>query len=75
MATLYPREQMHRIRYTKLSPDQILDKLAAASDGPLVARAQGGGVVRRDERGAFKSDYIRREGIWKIQRTAFRATI
>lgn len=31
MSTRYPREQMHRIRYTKLSPEQIAAKLAAAS--------------------------------------------
>jgi hypothetical protein len=42
---------------------------------PLVdmARQQGGGVVRRTERGAFENVYVRREGIWKIQRCAYRA--
>ena len=31
MSTRYPKEQMHRIRYTKLTPEQIAGKLAAAS--------------------------------------------
>ena len=31
MPTPYPTEQMHRIKYTKLTPDQIAGKLAAAS--------------------------------------------
>ena len=31
MPTRYPKEQMHRIRYTKLTPEQIAGKLAAAS--------------------------------------------
>jgi hypothetical protein len=30
----YPREQMHRIRYTKLTQKQISDKLVAAAAGP-----------------------------------------
>jgi len=36
MATRYPREQMHRIRYTKLTPAQISSKLVA-STGPASA--------------------------------------
>ena len=39
MATRYPKEQMHRIKYTKLTPDQIVAKLKAnagpASASPL----------------------------------------
>jgi hypothetical protein len=34
--TGYPREQIHRIKYTKLTPEQILGKLAAV-DGPASA--------------------------------------
>ena len=37
MPTRYPKEQMHRIKYTKLTPEQILGKLAAASSGPTSA--------------------------------------
>jgi hypothetical protein len=33
----YPKEQMHRIRYTKLTPQQIGEKLAAAAAGPKSA--------------------------------------
>jgi hypothetical protein len=36
MATRYPHEQMHRIKYTKLAPEQILSKLSAAN-GPVSA--------------------------------------
>ena len=35
----YPKEQMHRIRYTKLTEKQIGDKLAAAAAGPKSASA------------------------------------
>ena len=40
---------------------------------PLVdmARQQGGGVVRRTERGIFENIYIRRDGIWKLQRSVY----
>ena len=43
-------------------------------DCPLVdmARQQGGGVVRRTERGVFENAYVRRDGIWKFQRSAYR---
>ena len=37
MPTRYPREQMHRIRYTNLTPEQILGKLAPAANGPTSA--------------------------------------
>src|SRR5262245_29769977 len=43
-------------------------------DCPLLemARQQGGGVVRRVERGVFENVYIRRDGVWKIQRSTYR---
>jgi hypothetical protein len=34
--TPYPTEQMHRIKYTKLTPEQILTRLSA-SNGPVSA--------------------------------------
>jgi hypothetical protein len=34
-AVAYPKEQMHRIQYTKLRPEAILQKLAATASGPL----------------------------------------
>jgi len=34
VAIHYPKEQMHRIKYTKLSSERISAKLAAASAGP-----------------------------------------
>jgi hypothetical protein len=36
MPTRYPKEQMHRIKYTKLTPEQILGKLSAVN-GPTSA--------------------------------------
>src|SRR5262245_33492685 len=33
----YPKEQMHRIKYTKLTPEQIGSKLSAAANGPTSA--------------------------------------
>lgn len=43
---------------------------AIGPDCPLVemARLQGGGVVRRDQRVILENDYVRRDGIWKIAR-------
>jgi hypothetical protein len=43
---------------------------------PLVAmaRAQGGGVVWRSERGVLEGAYVKRGGAWKIERLVFRAT-
>ena len=43
-------------------------------DCPLVemARQQGGGVVRRTERGVFENVYVKRDGSWKIQQSAYR---
>jgi hypothetical protein len=41
---------------------------------PLVAmaRAQGGGVVRRSERGVLDGAYAKRDGAWKIVKLALR---
>jgi hypothetical protein len=39
-----------------------------------MARQQGGGVVRRSEQGVFEFVYVRREGFWKIEHAAYRAT-
>jgi hypothetical protein len=43
---------------------------------PLVAmaRAQGGGVVRRSERGSLEASCVKRDGVWKLERLTFRAT-
>lgn len=43
---------------------------------PLVemARQQGGGVVRRTEQGVFELAYVRRDGVWKIERSTYRPT-
>jgi len=38
-----------------------------------MARAQGGGVVRRSERGLLEGTYAKRDGAWKIERLSFRA--
>jgi len=42
---------------------------------PLVAmaRAQGGGVLRRTDRGVIEAAYVKLDGCWKIERLAFRA--
>ena len=41
---------------------------------PLVemAREQGGGVLRRTEAGVFENVYVRRGGMWTIQRSTYR---
>jgi hypothetical protein len=46
-------------------------------DAPLVemAREQGGGVVRRSERGVFEHEYARRDGTWTIRRSVYRALL
>jgi SnoaL-like domain len=42
-------------------------------DCPLLdmARQQGGGVVRRTERGVFEIDYVRRDGTWTLEHSAY----
>ena len=37
MPTRYPQQQMHRIKYTKLTPEQIGSKLEATAHGPTSA--------------------------------------
>lgn len=46
MPTPYRREQMHRIKYTKLTPEQILSKLAIAADGPSSASPLSDALAR-----------------------------
>lgn len=48
---------------------------AIGPDCPLVemARQQGGGVVRRSERVVVENTYVRRDGVWKFERSAHRA--
>jgi len=43
---------------------------------PLVemARAQGGGVTTRTERGVLEGAFVKRDRVWKIERLAFRPT-
>ncbi len=43
----YPREHMHRIRYTQLTEQQILDKLAIAQNGPTSASPLSGELSGR----------------------------
>ena len=38
-----------------------------------MARAQGGGVTTRTERGVLERAYVKRDGVWKIERLAFHA--
>jgi len=41
---------------------------------PLVemARAQGGGVMRQAERGVLEGSFVKLDGVWKVERVAFR---
>lgn len=43
---------------------------------PLVemARAQGGGVMKRSERGVLEGAYVKLGGCWKIERISFRVS-
>jgi len=38
-----------------------------------MAREQGGGVVRRTEAGVFDNVYVRRDGVWIIEYSTYRA--
>jgi hypothetical protein len=64
--TRYPREQMHRIKYTKLTP-RLNTETEIGPDCTLVemARQQGSGVVRSSESAVLENTY-RRDGGWKI---------
>ena len=60
MATPYPKEQMHRIKYTKLTPEQIAGTLAAVtaptSASPLSDALAGNTIkIATIERVAFQS--------------------
>ena len=78
----YPKEQMHRITYTKLMPEQITGRLAAAvvyenAIGPEcpaveMARQQGGGVVTRTEHVIVENAYVRHDGVWRFQHSTLR---
>jgi MoaF C-terminal domain/MoaF N-terminal domain len=46
----YPKEQMHRIQYTKLTQEQIGEKLAATAAGPLSASAYSDALVGKSLR-------------------------
>src|SRR3990170_2565564 len=48
--TRYPREQMHRIRYTKLTPEQIGARLSAAANGPVSASSLSEALAGRSLR-------------------------
>jgi len=41
---------------------------------PLVemARVQGGGVAKREEPGVLEGEYVKRDGVWKIEHLTFR---
>lgn len=43
---------------------------------PLVdmARQQGGGIIRRTARAVLENVYVRRDGVWQIQRVSSRVT-
>ena len=47
---------------------------AIGPDCPLVdmARQQGGGVVTRSEQGALEYEFTKRDGVWTLERAAFR---
>ncbi len=59
---------------TSTLPCAVHLETAIGPDCPLVemARQQGGGVVRRTERGVLEHAYVRHDGVWKIQRAAYR---
>ncbi len=47
---------------------------AIGPDCPLLdmARQQGGGVVTCSEKGFFDQAYVKRDGVWKIERSVYR---
>ena len=42
MPVRYPKEQMHRIKYTKLTPEQIAGKLSAVNGPVSASRLENG---------------------------------
>jgi hypothetical protein len=58
MPTPYPHEQLHRIKYTKLTPEQIAGRLAAVTEGDAAAVQAGYGA--------------KRDGTWTFEHVAFR---
>jgi hypothetical protein len=48
---------------------------AVAPDCTVVqmAREQGGGLVERTDNGILENSYVKRDGVWKIRHSAFRA--
>ena len=49
-------------------------EIAIGPECPTVEMAleQGGGVIRHDERGIFDNTYVRRDGVWTLERSTFR---
>ena len=50
-------------------------EIAIGPECPTVemARQQGSGVIRHDERGIFDNSYVRRDGTWTLERSNFRS--
>jgi hypothetical protein len=50
---------------------------AIGPECPLLdmARQQGGGVLRRTERGLFEHACVKQDGVWKIQRADYRGGV
>jgi len=40
-----------------------------------MARQQGGGVLRRTERGVFEHTCVKQDGVWKLQRAGYRGGV
>jgi hypothetical protein len=63
-----------RLTATSLMHCSVEIETAIGPSCPLVemAREQGGGVVKRAERGVFENVYARSNGVWTIQRSRYR---
>jgi len=50
---------------------------AIGPECPLLdmARQQGGGVLRRTERGVFEHTCVKQDGVWKLQRAGYRGGV
>jgi hypothetical protein len=59
---------------TALIHGTVESETAIGPDCPLLdmARQQGGGVVTRSETGVFENACVKRDGVWTIERTAYR---